>query len=170
MAVRVVAVLCVCLCCCTRAPEAPLAGDGELVLELGRGHKPLADSLRARGVELLPPCDYQTQDPRAALAAGAAATPRDEKPDAEAPRAGAPQPDAPGAEVPPPAAAPVPPAPAQAWFEVELEPRQTLSVLARKHLGSANRFKEILELNGWTDADARRLRPGQKVRIPKTRS
>ncbi len=53
------------------------------------------------------------------------------------------------------------------WFEVELAPRQTLMDLAHKHLGSGLRFKELLALNGMTEKDARRLKVGQKIRIPK---
>ena len=38
--------------------------------------------------------------------------------------------------------------------------------LARIHLGSDRRYAEILQLNGWTEDAARRLRIGQPVRIP----
>ncbi len=39
--------------------------------------------------------------------------------------------------------------------------------LARKHLGDGARVSEILQLNGWSEADARRLLAGQKVKLPK---
>jgi hypothetical protein len=166
MAVRILAAVGMFLgmVACGRQAAPPLAGDGELVLELGRGHRSLAGSLQAAGLDLLPRCDYGPPPPRAAVEDA----PAQPAADAEAPRR-APPPDEPGQSAPavaPPAAEPA----AATWFEVELEERQTLFLLARKHLGSANRFKEILELNGWSDAEARRLRPGQRVRIPKAAS
>lgn len=126
---------------CACAPRAPrqIAGDGQLVLELGGGSKSLSASLRGLGVELLPPRDViespvvPTPDPEAAPATEGTPPGRDDA----------------------------------AWFEVELAARQTLMDLAHKHLGSGLRFKELLDLNGWTEKDARRLRIGQKVKIPK---
>jgi len=43
---------------------------------------------------------------------------------------------------------------------------QTISELAQTHLGSSRRWHEILELNGWTEDDARRLGVGTPVRLP----
>ena len=42
--------------------------------------------------------------------------------------------------------------------------------LAKQHLGSGLRYREILEANGWTEADAKRLREGQAVKIPVDRT
>jgi nucleoid-associated protein YgaU len=55
----------------------------------------------------------------------------------------------------------------QAFTTVVLAEGQTLIHLARKHLGDGNRFRDILELNGWTEVESRRLKPGTKVKIPK---
>jgi nucleoid-associated protein YgaU len=63
----------------------------------------------------------------------------------------------------PPTPSPEPPAD---HIVVKLEKNQTLIHLAKKHLGNGNRFRELLEYNGWTDSDARRLREGQLVKIP----
>ena len=49
---------------------------------------------------------------------------------------------------------------------VQLESGQTLMGLAEAHLGSRQRYKEILRCNGWTEQSARRLPIGQRVRIP----
>ncbi len=49
---------------------------------------------------------------------------------------------------------------------VTLRRNQTIAGLAREHLGSSSRFQEILDLNGWTEADARRLPVGTPVKIP----
>ena len=43
---------------------------------------------------------------------------------------------------------------------------QTLYGLAQEHLGSGNRWPELLELNQWTEEDALRLPPGTKVKLP----
>ena len=145
---------------CAPEPVVAASADGELVLELGGEHRSLAASLRGLGVSLLPP---RSLDDEFALDAQAPAQAEDSPP---------PSPPA-AADPPPPASEPAPaPPPADAspqWFEVKLEPRQTLIDLARKHLGSANRFEEILRLNGWNEADARRLKAGQKVKIPRGR-
>jgi len=49
---------------------------------------------------------------------------------------------------------------------VFLEPGGTISEVAEKQLGTLKRTNEILELNGWTEEDARRLRPGTKILLP----
>ena len=70
---------------------------------------------------------------------------------------------------PEPRTAPVAPAPepAPSFVVVKLARGQTLIHLAKKHLGDGNRFRDILALNGWTEADARRLRENQDVKIPR---
>lgn len=60
------------------------------------------------------------------------------------------------------------PRPSTDYFVVTLGPRQNLIQLAKKHLGNGNRFREIMALNGWSEADTRRLQAGQKVKIPRT--
>jgi len=49
---------------------------------------------------------------------------------------------------------------------VFLEPGGTISEVAQKQLGTMKRTNEILELNGWTEEDARRLHPGTKILLP----
>lgn len=131
---------------CAPRPAPKLSGDGQLVLELGGASKSLSASLRALGVELLPVREVPTSP---------VPTPAEPTP-APGP-SGDEQRDAP----------PVPPVADATFFEVELQARQTLMDLAHRHLGSGLRFKELLTLNGWTEKQARRLKAGQKVKIPK---
>ena len=70
----------------------------------------------------------------------------------------------PESEPPPGEAKPSVPLEAERW--VELEAGQTISELARVHLGRSRRWREVLELNGWTEEQARRLRVGTQVRLP----
>lgn len=70
----------------------------------------------------------------------------------------------PPAPVPQPDPRPVPPPRAQRF--VFLEPGGTISEVAEKQLGTLKRTNEILELNGWTEEDARRLQPGTKILLP----
>ena len=44
---------------------------------------------------------------------------------------------------------------------------QTIFGLAREHLGSAVRYREILECNGWTEEQAARLPAGTRVVLPR---
>lgn len=46
----------------------------------------------------------------------------------------------------------------------EVRPKDTLSSIAARELGSSARWREILKLN--QDIDPRRMRPGMKIRIP----
>lgn len=151
---------------CAPKPPAATRGDGTLVLELGGGYPSLRAALTGLGVELEAPRQWRpTASTEAPAAAATAANPA---------AAATPAPQPPAAIeallVPDPGAGPALPDPVpsgQEWVEVALEPRQTLMHLARIHLGSGNRFKEIMAWNGWTDADARRLQPGTKVRLRK---
>jgi hypothetical protein len=134
---------------------APRPEGGALVLEVGGDHSSLREALRTQGVL---PADPQRQEP------GGAVTRDDERRDDDRRGQGA------ATEPPaPPTPAPSPSPAEDAFFVVELADGQTLVQLARKHLGNGNRFPEILELNGWTEADSRRLRAGQKVKIPRSR-
>lgn len=62
---------------------------------------------------------------------------------------------------PPPPAAPV------EERTVVLRPGQTIYGLAREHLGSAARYREILARNGWTEVQAARLPAGTRVVLPR---
>jgi len=68
---------------------------------------------------------------------------------------------------PDPRPAPDPePAPAPPQRFVFLEANGTLSEVSLKHLGTSHRWKEILELNGWTEAQSRKLQAGTKILLP----
>jgi nucleoid-associated protein YgaU len=153
---------------CSDPQPSAQAADGTLVLELGGGAPSLRDALRAAGVEVQ----------RAPAVVDASATTGDTTTSPPAEGAGE-QPVAPPTTPPAPdanadaregddaRATPAPPPAAESWIVVTLAEGQTPIHLARKHLGDGNRFREILALNGWTEQDARRLRPGQSVKVPK---
>ena len=61
--------------------------------------------------------------------------------------------------------APVAPPPEPEWVSVPLPPGETLTDLARRHLGDGRRFVDLLKWNGWSEQDARRLRDHQMVKI-----
>jgi nucleoid-associated protein YgaU len=155
MPVGVIALL---VAACAQRPPARIAGDGEFVLELGGSNRSLAASLRALGVELLPARAAPEPQPQDGNQAGNESDGGVDGPGAD----GSSAPDAgerdPGTDREA-AAGP-------AWIEVRLASKQTLMDLAKEHLGTSRRFQEIMELNGWSDRDARRLKVGQVVRIP----
>lgn len=139
---------------CTHESIEAANPDGVLVLELGGAQTELGEDLVRAGVALLPqralaeiklPDDVEPVAPPA--------PPRDDKSDPSEP---APQ-DVPQQE---PEPAPL------AETEVVLGKGQTLFAVAKKHLGSATRYKEILKHNGWTEAQAKRLPAGTKVKLP----
>jgi nucleoid-associated protein YgaU len=141
---------------CGGGSAAPTNGDGALVLEVGGGQPSLRRALERAGLVVPPPIELSQ------AAAEPPPPPRSAKPDepAAAPPA------------PPPGATPIPDAKPNALAEpahtvVTLAEGQTLIHLARKHLGDGNRFREILALNGWTEAESRRLKAGTKVKVPK---
>lgn len=112
-----------------------------LVIELGGDNPSLRDALQALGM-----------------------LPEPEPPPAPPPQETAPM--EPVAPPPEPELQPEPP-PEPEFFTVLLKERETLWDLAREHLGKGARWTEILALNGWTEAQARRLRAGTTVRIPR---
>ena len=132
----VVGVLMMALISCAEAERPPM-GEDTLVLELGGPYQRLADALRV-------------------------VAPRPEpepSPEPEPQPEPAPQPD------PEPDGIDHDPRPgAVRW--VELEAGQTVSDLSREHLGASGRWREVLELNGWTERQARRLRIGTRVKLP----
>jgi nucleoid-associated protein YgaU len=138
---------------CGDSRAAATTGDGVLVLEVGGEAASLQAALRQAGFT---PAAAVPRD-----ATGVAPTDTGERGDASTPPV-----------TPPPTLPPSPtPQPATtepAWFTVTLADGQTPIHLARKHLGDGNRFREILDLNGWSENDARRLRAGQEVKIPRT--
>ena len=62
--------------------------------------------------------------------------------------------------------APSPPRPEPEAREVRLGPGETIVDLCDRWLGDANRWPEVVELNGWTELQTRRLRPGTVVVLP----
>lgn len=129
---------------CAEGAEAKYS-DGALVLEVGGQQASLREALRAAGVRM-PRTGTEPEDRRDA-------EPRDNA--------------APARSVAPSDAPPSTPPVEEPWFVVSLADGQTLIHLARKHLGDGNRFRELLALNGWSEADSRRLRVGQQVKIPR---
>lgn len=129
--------------------------DGVLVLELGGAQTDLGEDLMRAGVPLLPqrglaeirlPDDVVPVTPPAPVV--------EEQADPAPPPVL--QPDSGAQEQGTPAEATV----------VVLGKGQTLFAIAKKHLGSATRYKEILAHNGWTEAQAKRLPAGTKVKLP----
>jgi nucleoid-associated protein YgaU len=154
---------------CGDDPATAPTGDGALVLEVGGGQPSLRQALERAGLPVPPRVDLAT--PVAApsapdgesVPAGDASAARQQD-GASPPAQSQPQPQPQPQPLPQP-----PPASAAdtAHVVVTLAEGQTLIHLARKHLGDGNRFREILALNGWTESESRRLKPGTKVKVPK---
>lgn len=170
--------VCLVLASCAQRAPRQLAGDGEMVLELGGGGASLSRLLQKSGVELLPapqplpqPAPVSESSTDSGSQAVEASGKRNDgvglgdeeplaktstKPEKTAESKPDSKPDAKpeadgGYEV----------------IEVTLGASETLMDLASKHLGTARRFKDIMKWNGWTDRDARRLKAGTKVKIHK---
>lgn len=169
-------VVCLVLASCAQRAPRHLAGDGELVLELGGGGASLSRLLQKSGVELLPApqplpqptpaseskADVSTQVADASAKRNAAKDLVDDESRGNADATPETKPE------PKPEANPD----AESDYdviEVALGANETLMDLASKHLGTAKRFKDIMRWNGWTDRDARRLKAGTKVKIHKPR-
>lgn len=129
--------------CGGEAAAAP-SPDGTLELTVGGDARSLVGDLRELDVELLPQREPQVPAPRL-----------------EPPQTGSPH------EQLTPEPQPEPPPPEPDYFTVELKQGQTIGALAKEHLGTSRRYQEILDLNHLTEAAARKLRPGAKIRIPK---
>jgi nucleoid-associated protein YgaU len=146
---------------CGGDPAIAPTGDGALVLEVGGGQPSLRQALERAGLPVPPRVDLAT--PVAApsapegepVPAGDASAARQQD-GASPPAQPQPQPQQPPAS-----------ASDTTHVVVTLAEGQTLIHLARKHLGDGNRFREILALNGWTESESRRLKPGTKVKVPK---
>lgn len=160
----------ICLAACSDSNAAARGSDSRMVLELGGAHGSLRGALQTAGVEPAAPrrVSAVTSDARGDESPGAqagGAEPERPSPTPVAEPGAAP---AASSEGPPPSRVDAPAEPD--FVVVTLGERQTLIHLARKHLGDANRFREILTLNGWSEADSRRLAAGQKVKIPRSGS
>lgn len=142
---------------CGDAAAARRSHDGTLVLELGGSNPSLREALAGRGIALAAAHRLRDPEPEPAVEP----TPTEEpvpQPPAD-PVAGTDEPVPPAPEV-------VTPPPAPTTKTVTLKRGQTLIDLAKEHLGNANRFREILAINGWNEARARKLAEGTKVLIP----
>lgn len=128
--------------------------DGVLVMELGGAQTDLGEDLVRAGIALLPQ-----------RALSEIKLPDDVEP--------VPQPAPsvndrtdPAEPAPPPVPDPQQQVAPSVETVVVLGKGQTLFAIAKKHLGSATRYKEILVHNGWTEAQAKRLPAGTKVKLP----
>lgn len=137
---------------CARHEATANPVDGVLVLEVGGEQSSLRQALVAVGVDVAPA--HLREVRRESVEPEPVPAPTD----APAPRA-TPQPRHAADDGPNPAET-------ADHVVVELGKGETLMQLAKKHLGSGTRYHEILEKNGWTEADARRLRAGQLVKVP----
>ncbi|MBL8737923.1 MAG: LysM peptidoglycan-binding domain-containing protein [Planctomycetes bacterium] len=138
---------------CSDGHAAAVPSDGTLVLELGGDAASLRGTLANLGVAVEAPHLLREQpaapsepSPRPVQTQGPTELGTDTPP------------------VPPPAPTEQPPLD---YFVVTLAPRETLTHLAKRHLGDGTRYPEIMRLNGWTERDVLRLRPGREVKIPK---
>lgn len=140
---------------CSEAAPSPPDAD-LLVLAVGGDHGSLRQSLVAAGV----PVDAAHRL-RSEPAAG---SPVGEQPPSESPSPPSGQErQAPENPVPPTPE----PTPDPGYLVVQLQHGQTLIHLAKKYLGNPNRYRELLTFNGWSEADARRLKDGQDVKVPR---
>jgi nucleoid-associated protein YgaU len=137
---------------CGRHEPALAATDGVLQLELGGGrHASLRATLTDAGIVVgapVPLGDAGTGSPSANEVESSPVLPDVEPAITQ--------------ETPPPA----PPEPVSEDLVVTLAPNQTITFLAKKYLGNGNRFREILQANGWNEESVKGLKPGQVVRIP----
>lgn len=140
--------------------DPPLAhADGVLQLELGGAHGSLRQTLVQAEVPVAEP---RRLVPEALGSAEGVVEPPPADPGVVAPP-----------ETPPGGASPEapPPAPvADEWIVVTLGAKQTLIHLAKKHLGDGNRYRELMQWNGWNEDDVRRLPAGQQVKILRSAS
>lgn len=153
-------------------PAPPRPGANTLVLEVGGAHGSLRRSLVASGVAV--EASHRLRADPAVEAVGPASGGGDPAPGAqpalrpEEPPQVSPQTPPPNPQDTPPADDPATPPPEPEHFVVRLQRGQTLIHLAKKHLGNGNRYREIMTCNGWNDADTRRLKEGQEVKIPRS--
>lgn len=60
------------------------------------------------------------------------------------------------------------PEPEPEWVTVPLPDGETLIHVARRYLGDGRRWPELLEWNGWSEREARRLKTDQPVKIKRS--
>lgn len=156
---------------CSQKVAVAATPDDVLVLEVGGDQESLRAALVALGREVGPAyalaprpaaSSREVVDPNRngapdepPFALGGPTIPPSPRPEAKGP--GNPQP---GLEVKPERES--------EWVTVPLPEGETLIHVARRHLGDGRRFGELLEWNGWSDADARRLKRDQPVKIKRS--
>ncbi len=147
-----VLVVSACLPSCSESAAATVPGDGTLILEVGGQQGSLREALAAAGVTMAPAQrvrDLEVRQESVPVLDGAGQDPK--------------QPPEPVVD---PDQVPLP-TPTEPQFKtVSLKRGQTLIHLAKEHLGNGNRFRELLECNGWTETQARRLPEGAQVKVP----
>ena len=149
---------------CSKNAAAAVRSDGTLILQVGGGESSIRAALAAAGVTIGPPQRLRSPEVEPDPVPVPVPAPSHGDPSHENP---APRPN--DGPVEPPKVDPVPPkphVPQPTWKTVKLRRGQTLIHLAKEHLGNGNRFRDILQLNGWTEAQARRLSEGQEVKVP----
>lgn len=132
---------------CQPAEAAPRS-DGTLELELGGEHEPLGEVLRGREG------DAPLSEP---------------EPDVPPPAERGEGEDDGGTRQEPPEPRPAEPPrerPEPRRRTVVLGEGRTLYSLAAEHLGDGSRWRELLPLNGWTEADVGNLPTGTRVILP----
>ena len=143
---------------CVRHEPVVGRGDGLLQLELGGPHGSLRQALLAVNIAVETPHHLVPSEPEQVAAPDPGNGPVQPLP-------GEPKVDEPGQPAPP---VEVPRGPIDPdYFLATLGPKQTLIHLAQKHLGDGNRYREIMQLNGWDEAATLRLPAGQQVKIPR---
>lgn len=127
--------------------NAPAPSKNALVLELGGDNRSLRAELAAAGVVIVPLAPPQQEEPL-----------RTEEPGSvtDGPPAPAPTP-VPQPEPAPPVVKDVP--------TTKLRDGETLVVIARRHLGDGRRWRDLMEWNGWTEAQLTKLPIGTTVKL-----
>ncbi|MCB9879692.1 MAG: hypothetical protein H6835_19025 [Planctomycetes bacterium] len=143
---------------CGGDPVRTPRGDGVLVLEVGGAQPSLRSALSALGRSVEAPHRLSPLSEVSSKPVMGALPPLDESAGPEAQQQQ--QQSAPPEPEIVPEIAPEP-----EWVTVPLPKGETLIHVARRHLGDGRRYVDLLEWNGWSDADARKLSPDTPVRI-----
>lgn len=153
---------------CSQEAVGAKTPDDVLVLEVGGDHGSLRASLVALGREVAPARDLMPSPLAGADLDRSPAPAQELRSDGPIGSESAPEP-APGSapESAPEQVAP-PEEPQSEWVIVSLPAGETLTDVARRHLGDGRRFAELLEWNDWTELQARRLPVNQKIKIQRS--
>lgn len=150
-------------CSCNQKVAVAATPGDVLVLEVGGEQPSLRAALVALGREVGPAYALAPRpvvDPNSHVASD---VPPDSPLGPTIPQS--PPPEVPGPGNPQPEDQPEP---ESEWVTVPLPEGETLIHVARRYLGDGRRFGELLEWNGWSDGDARRLKRDQPVKIKRS--